>query len=43
MFSIRPDCYFGIILSDVMVNNEAILISGARPYCTYSGYLETFK
>jgi hypothetical protein len=30
MFSVRPECYLGIIICDVMLDHEAIIISGAK-------------
>lgn len=43
MFTIRPECYIGLLISDQLDINEAILISGSYTYCKYTGYQETFQ
>lgn len=43
LFSIRPECFVGLLFSEMMQENEAIIITGARRFCNYSGYLKTFR
>jgi poly(ADP-ribose) glycohydrolase len=43
MFSIRPECFVSLILFDTLLAQEAVLMYGARQFCRYSGYLDTFR
>ena len=43
LFSVRPECFIGLLFSETMLPHEAILISGAPKYITYAGYLYTFR
>lgn len=43
LFSIRPECFVGLLFSEMLQANEAIVITGARRFNNYSGYLRTFQ
>lgn len=43
MFSIRPECFISLLLFDTLLAQEAVLMWGARQFCRYSGYLDTFR
>eukprot|EP00033_Pygsuia_biforma_P004016 GCRY01004398.1.p1 GENE.GCRY01004398.1~~GCRY01004398.1.p1 ORF type:complete len:487 (-),score=81.37 GCRY01004398.1:114-1574(-) len=43
LFSIRPELYLGLLFCAVMAPTDSIVISGARQFCGYSGYLSTFR
>jgi hypothetical protein len=42
LFSAAPECYPGILISEVMGDEECILIRGLRRFNDYTGYLHTF-
>eukprot|EP00298_Acanthocystis_sp_HF-20_P012941 c20132_g1_i1.p1 GENE.c20132_g1_i1~~c20132_g1_i1.p1 ORF type:complete len:733 (+),score=255.16 c20132_g1_i1:24-2201(+) len=42
LFSIFPECFIGILISEVMNPNEAIYIRNVRRFCDYNGYGQTF-
>eukprot|EP01012_Entosiphon_sulcatum_P023200 TRINITY_DN2817_c0_g1_i1.p1 TRINITY_DN2817_c0_g1~~TRINITY_DN2817_c0_g1_i1.p1 ORF type:complete len:543 (+),score=74.01 TRINITY_DN2817_c0_g1_i1:813-2441(+) len=42
IFSIRPELFPGLLFCETMQDDEAIIMCGARQYCEYSGYLDTF-
>lgn len=42
LFSIRPECFLGIVLFEQLADDEAALIHGAQRYCNYKGYLNSF-
>mmetsp|Transcript_6610 Transcript_6610/g.9264 ORF Transcript_6610/g.9264 Transcript_6610/m.9264 type:complete len:447 (-) Transcript_6610:112-1452(-) len=45
LFSIKPELFAAMLLEshEPMRDNEAIIISGARCFSTYSGYLNSFR
>jgi poly(ADP-ribose) glycohydrolase len=43
LFSIYPECFLGLMLCEVMKDDEAIIIRNAHRACNYSGYSETFQ
>mmetsp|Transcript_21446 Transcript_21446/g.50445 ORF Transcript_21446/g.50445 Transcript_21446/m.50445 type:complete len:449 (-) Transcript_21446:224-1570(-) len=42
VFSVRPECFIGLLFSDRMRNDEVIVIDGARQFNVYTGYQQTF-
>eukprot|EP01106_Pelomyxa_sp_JSP_P019439 TRINITY_DN977_c0_g2_i4.p1 TRINITY_DN977_c0_g2~~TRINITY_DN977_c0_g2_i4.p1 ORF type:complete len:479 (+),score=136.89 TRINITY_DN977_c0_g2_i4:35-1438(+) len=42
LFSIKPEIFVAMLVCEMMQDNEAIIISGARLFSTYSGYQHTF-
>ncbi|KRX03363.1 hypothetical protein PPERSA_12642 [Pseudocohnilembus persalinus] len=43
IFTIRPDIYPVLLISDMLNDNEAIIIEGARMFCNYTGYSSSFR
>ena len=43
IFSIRPDLFPSIILFETLLDHEAVLVHGARRYCEYNGYAQSFR
>lgn len=43
MFVVTPECLVGLLFCPRMLDNEAILITGAERYCEYTGYGLTFQ
>jgi len=42
IFTVSPECIVGTLISEIMREDEAILIQGAERYCEYSGYRSDF-
>lgn len=42
-FITSPDLLIGVLLFEVMAENEAILMKGAEIYCSYTGYKKEFR
>eukprot|EP00727_Mastigamoeba_balamuthi_P007915 m51a1_g3744 hypothetical protein (851) ;mRNA; f:61658-64904 len=43
LFSIRPELFLGLLASETMMPNEAIVMSGTRRCSRYTGYQGTFR
>jgi hypothetical protein len=43
LFSLYPECSAGILFCETMQPNEAIQIGNVRPYCTSTGFQDTFR
>ena len=43
LFALRPALYVSLLVSETMLDHEAILMFGCRRYCNYTGYRKTFK
>jgi len=41
-FSIAPECLVSLLFTEVLQPNEAVFITGAEQYCSYTGYGRTF-
>jgi hypothetical protein len=42
LFSVRPECFLGMLICEQMDCDDAIVIVGARHFVKYKGYLDTF-
>jgi poly(ADP-ribose) glycohydrolase len=43
LFSLYPECFAGILFCETMQPDEAIQIGNVRPYCTSTGFQDTFR
>ena len=43
LFMFRPECLVSRLFTEVLDDNEALLIKGADRYCRYTGYGSTFQ
>merc|ERR1712226_1548314 len=41
-FTICPELIASLLFTEAMMDNEAVLVTGAEQYCSYSGYGDTF-